>query len=235
MDDFYSNSTSEELWVEVLDRIEKKYDLENTNIYVHGDGARLIKEAQEWLPKSRFVLDPYHKNKYITKVIASFDANEEKMLRTAIQQAHENEDTEYYNKSVQYVLGKRPEREETITDTETYLLNQMAGVSIWKHDPKARNSGVSEPHVSHILPGRLSSRPKGWSKETLKHFAPILANGSEVRMICKQQPELTPLQKKAVKKVKKEIQSRNPQRGQTNIPGNRKAEWMVQVIPQPYL
>ena len=161
MDDFYSNSTSEELWVEVLDRIEKKYDWENTNIYVHGDGARLIKEAQECLPKSRFVLDPYHKNKYITEVIAGFDANEEKMLRTAIQQAPENEDTEYYNKSVQYVLGKRPEREETITDAETYLLNQMAGVSIWKHDPKARNGGVSEPHVSHILPDRLSSRPKG--------------------------------------------------------------------------
>ena len=177
----------------------------------------------------------YHKNKYITEVIARFDANEEKMLCTAIQQAHENEDTEYYNKSVQHVLGKRPEREETITDAETYLLNQMAGVSIRKHDPEARNGGASEPHVSHILPGRLSSRPKGWSKETLKHFAPILANGSEVRMICKQQPELTPLQKKAVKKVKKEIQSRNPQRGQTNIPGNRKAEWMVQVIPQPYL
>ena len=35
----------------------KEIDLENTNIYVHGDGARLIKEAQEWLPKSRFVLD----------------------------------------------------------------------------------------------------------------------------------------------------------------------------------
>jgi hypothetical protein len=121
LDDFYSNSTSEELWVEALDRVEKKYDLENINIYVHGDGARLIKEAQEWLPKSRFVLDPYHKNKYITEVIAGFDANEEKMLRTAIQQALENEDTEYFYKSVQYVLGKRPEREETITDTETYF------------------------------------------------------------------------------------------------------------------
>ena len=165
----------------------------------------------------------YHKNKYITEVIARFDANEEKMLRTAIQQAPENEDTEYYNKSVQYVLGKRPEHEETITDTETYLLNQMAGVSIWKHDPKARNGGVSKPHVSHILPARLSSRPKGWSKEPLKHFAPILANGSEVRMICKQQPELTPLQKKAVKKYKGNSIPESPARSNQYSwkPGNR--------------
>ena len=113
MDDFYSNSTSEELWVEVLDRIEKKYDLENTNIYVHGDGARLIKEAQEWLPKSRFVLDPYHKNKYITEVIARFDANEEKMLRTAIQQMLKK------NKFVKsFRLGRYGEGESGVTVVE---------------------------------------------------------------------------------------------------------------------
>jgi len=200
----YGKST-EELWEEVLERIEQKYDLEDTKIYVHGDGARWIKEALDWLPKSRFVLDPYHKNKYVTEVVAGCDAEERQMLRTAIQNALENENTAYFTKAIQYALEKHPEREEAIINAATYLLNQMEGVSIRKQDPEACNGGASEPHVSHILSDRLSSRPKGWSKETLKYFAPILANGSEVQLIRKQQPELTLLQKKAVKKVKKKF------------------------------
>ena len=79
----------------------------------------------------------------------------------------------------------------------------MEGVSIRKQEPEAKNGGATEPHVSHVLSDRLSSRPKGWSKETLKHFAPILANGSEVRMIRKEQPDLTVVQKLAVKKVRR--------------------------------
>ena len=191
-----------ELWEEVLDRLEQKYDLEGTRIYLHGDGAYWIKEGLEWLPESKFVLDLYHKNKHEMEVVAGCDADEKRMLRTAMKKALENEDTAYFTKAIQYALEKNPERSEDITDAATYLLNQMEGVSIRKQEPEACNGGATEPHVSHVLSNRLSSRPKGWSKETLKHFAPILANGSEVKLIRKEQPEMTPLQKKAVKKVK---------------------------------
>ena len=37
---------------------------------------------------------------------------------------------------------------------------------------------VSEPHISHVLAARLSSRPLAWSETTLKHLAPIPAAGS---------------------------------------------------------
>ena len=193
----------EDLWEEVLNRIEQRYDLEGTRIYLHGDGAEWIKKGLEWLPKAKFVLDPYHKNKYVTEVVAGCDADEKQMLRKAIQHAMEDEDTAYFTKAIQYALEKHPEREEAIAEAANYLLNQMEGVSIRKQEPEAKNGGATEPHVSHVLSDRLSSRPKGWSKETLKHFAPILANGSEVRMMRKEQPELTPVQKMAVKKVSK--------------------------------
>ena len=193
----------EELWEEVLGRVEQRYDLEDTRIYLHGDGADWIKKGLEWLPESKFVLDPYHKNKYVTEVVAGCEENEKQMLRTAIQQAMEDEDMAYFTEAIQYALGKHPEREEAITDAATYLLNQMEGVSIRKQEPESRNGGATEPHVSHVLSDRLSSRPKGWSKETLIHFAPILANGPEVRMIRKEQSELTAVQKQAVKKVRK--------------------------------
>ena len=193
----------DELWEEVLSRIEQRYDLEGTRIYVHGDGAEWIKKGLEWLPKSKFVLDQYHKNKYVTEVVAGCDADEKQMLRRAIQHAMEDEDAAYFTKAIQYALEKHPEREETITDAANYLLNQMEGVSIRTKEPESKNGGATEPHVSHVLSDRLSSRPKGWSKETLKRFAPILANGSDVRMIRKDQPELTAVQKLAVKRVRK--------------------------------
>jgi hypothetical protein len=67
-----------------------------------------------------------------------------------------------------------------------------------RQDPSANNGGCTEPHVSHILSSRLSSRPMVWSKRTLKQLAPILAGGD----VCKTPsaaPSLpTPLKKAAV-------------------------------------
>ena len=113
-------------------------------------------------------------------------------------------------KAIQYALEKHPEREEAIAEAANYLLNQMEGLSIRKQEPEAKNEGATEPYVSHVLSDRLSSTPKGWSKETLKHFAPILANGSKVRMIRKEQPELTVVQKLAMKKVRKKYSPEIP-------------------------
>ena len=45
------------LWEEVLTEMERRYDLTNTKIYLHGDGAAWIKQGLEWLPNSVFVLD----------------------------------------------------------------------------------------------------------------------------------------------------------------------------------
>ena len=54
----------------------------------------------------------------------------------------------------------------------------MKGISICKKDERANNGGCTEPHVSHVLAARLSSRPLARSETTLKHLAPILAAGS---------------------------------------------------------
>ena len=53
----------EKLWEETLAEVERRYDLEGTKIYLHGDGAPWIRAGQEWFPNSEFVLDRYHKNK----------------------------------------------------------------------------------------------------------------------------------------------------------------------------
>ena len=92
----------DELWEEVLSRIEERYDLEGTRIYLHGDGASWIKKGLEWLPNAVFVLDSYHKNKYVMTLTAGCSDDDKKMLRCAIAQALEDEDDEYFQRTVQY-------------------------------------------------------------------------------------------------------------------------------------
>ncbi|MBQ6206458.1 MAG: UPF0236 family protein [Oscillospiraceae bacterium] len=52
---------TEDIWDEVLTELEKRYDLSQTVIYLHGDGANWIRSGLEYLPNAVFVLDPYHK------------------------------------------------------------------------------------------------------------------------------------------------------------------------------
>ena len=66
---------------------------------------------------------------------------------------------------------------ETISQNAAYLQRFVKGISICKKDERANNGECTEPHISHVLAARLSSRPLAWSETTLKHLAPILAAG----------------------------------------------------------
>ena len=65
-------------------------------------------------------------------------------------------------------------------DAADYLKSFVHGISICEHDEEANNGGMTEPHVSHMLAGRLSSRPMKWSKKTLERFAPILVSDGSI-------------------------------------------------------
>ncbi len=65
----YTNS--DELWLEVLDYIDKAYDMDAIEkIYLSGDGAPWIKNGLGWIKGSIYVLDRYHLSKYVTQATA---------------------------------------------------------------------------------------------------------------------------------------------------------------------
>ena len=170
----------DELWEDVLTRIEQRYDLTHTKIYLHGDGASWITQGMEWLPNAVFVLDMYHKNKYIQQMLAGYSPKKVLQLRKDIEQALYDMDEDYFGNIVQLLVSSSPERAKKIQEAAAYLRKHMPDIAIRATDPAARNGGATEPHVSHVLSNRLSSRPKGWSEKTLQFFAPILANGPDV-------------------------------------------------------
>jgi len=169
--------TPDDFWEQTLSEIERRYDLTGTKIYLHGDGGAWVQTGLEWLPGAAFVLDKYHKNKAIKSMTAGLDKVSRNEFDREIRIALSNEDVEFFEQLAGSLCVQMPERAETILENAGYLKRFISGISICAKDSCANNGGCTEPHVSHVLSARLSSRPMAWSKATLQKLAPVLAAG----------------------------------------------------------
>jgi hypothetical protein len=163
---------------EVTDELERRYDLSNTKIYLHGDGAPWIKEGLDYIPNCQFVLDRYHKNKAIKQALSGIDRLAGSQYESHIRKALDEGDRGKLVSIRDTLLSRYPDREKTIRENMDYMLSNFEAITITKRDEASLNGGCTEPHVSHVLSARLSSRPMGWSKKTLHRLVPILAAGA---------------------------------------------------------
>ena len=170
-------SAGEAFWEDLYDRIDSRYDIRDTKIYLHGDGAAWIRQGLEHFSNIVFVLDDYHKNKARQELFAGCKSGEAKEERQLLDKAFRTGDEGALFDVGRRMLKLHPEREGHIRKTIEYLYRNLDGISIRFRDAEARNGGATEPHVSHVLSQRLSSRPMGWSLKTLEHLVPILAAG----------------------------------------------------------
>ena len=166
------------VWDAVSDELDRRYDLSNTRIYLHGDGAPWIKEGLNYLPNCEFVLDRYHKNKAIKQALSGIDRLVGSQYEFQIRKALNEGSRDRLSSIRDALLERYPDRKKTIRENIDYLLSNFDAITITKRDNASLNGGCTEPHVSHVLSARLSSRPMGWSKETLQHLVPILAAGA---------------------------------------------------------
>jgi hypothetical protein len=199
--------TADDLWEQALTEIESRYDLTNTKIYLHGDGANWIQTGMEWLPNAKFVLDKYHKNKAIWGMTYKLEKDEKMQLNKKIREALTQNDLQSFDEMTQSLCSRTPERSEKILEKAGYLKRFAGAISICSKDPQANNGGCTEPHVSHVLAARLSSRPMAWSKKTLAKFSPILAAGRAVLGSVKSE-EVPEPEKKAVVAVNNSFRNR---------------------------
>jgi hypothetical protein len=132
------------------------------------------------------VLDKYHKNKAIKAMTAGLDKKTRKSFDKEIRAALANEDNQLFDELTQSIASQQPDRNEKIINAANYLKSFVHGISICEHDEEVNNGGATEPHVSHMLANRLSSRPMKWSKTTLEKFAPILVSDGVISFENKQ-------------------------------------------------
>lgn len=164
----------EELWEKALNEIEERYDLSQTVIYLHGDGAAWIKQGLEWLPNCKFVLDRYHKNQALKSAFSGIEKEAAKQYEAMLRQALKAGDRDLFDTVRDCAAASFPDCAHNIHSFCNYLLDNFDAITITSTDPEATNGGATEPHVSHILSSRLSSRPMGWSATTLTKFVPLL-------------------------------------------------------------
>jgi len=170
----YGEST-DDFWEKVLNQIEAVYDISETKIYIHGDGAEWIKRSKEWFPNSVYCLDKYHANKYIKQSTAGMSKQDCKKYQEEIKTALREGTFDDLAALQGEMIYAYPERYDGIVKATSYLLNNFDSIRIYSKEEESLNGGATEPHVSHVLSARLSSRPMGWSEKTLERFVPLLA------------------------------------------------------------
>lgn len=207
---------NEELWYEVLDYLYGAYNLDKVSkIVLRGDGAPWIAQGAKIIPNCEMQLDRYHMHKYITKATSPVDALESSgknyywYLYDKVSQGDKNGVRAYFDSVGELALLNT--QKEAIIDSRKYLLSNWKAI---QNSFKEVNPGCStEPHVSHVLSSRLSSRPMGWSEVGAESVASIRAfelNGGNLKEyystknnVKHKDERLKKLEKRIAKKVQK--------------------------------
>jgi hypothetical protein len=114
---------SEELWLEVAEYIEEVYKMDSVEvIYLSGDGAAWIKQGLGWIPKSKFVLDNYHLNKYIKEATAHLeDEAITQGLRDGLDEADKDLVKRVFDKILEKTLTET--KQNAVKEARKYMLN----------------------------------------------------------------------------------------------------------------
>ena len=202
---------ADEFWEEVYEYIKNNYDLNSIKrIYLSGDGATWIKSGLEYLPKSKFVLDKYHMNKYVLK--ATTHAKEYRArLWWSLNTAQKETFVKYMNKIKEAAETEAKIKE--IEECECYMLNHWEGIEVKALEDAGVLGCSAESHVSHILSARMSSRPLGWCYEGADQMSKLRvykANKGDVLELFKEQEQekkKVPIAKSIIKRGTNKIKN----------------------------
>lgn len=172
---------SEDLWLEVADYIDKKYDIKTIErVYIGGDGAAWIKEGLNWIDNSRFVLDRFHLLKYINQATVDFPQYRSKLwynINIYDPISVENIFKEIIEKT------ENESRKEKVKESYKYIKNQWNGIEIYETDKEYLNGCSAEGHISHVYADRMSSRPRTWSDDGIDKMSRLrvfVSNGGKI-------------------------------------------------------
>lgn len=204
---------SEELWLEVAEYIDKKYDMKNVEkVYICGDGAAWIKEGLNWIEKSKFVLDRFHLLKYINQATVEFPQYKSKLwynINIYDPISVENIFKEIIEKTTD------EKRKEKVIDSYKYVMKQWKGIEIYETDGEYLNGCSAEEHISHVYADRMSSRPRTWCDDGINKMSRLrtfVSNGGKIyEELIKNKKASTKLKKydKIIKRyIKQNIEER---------------------------
>ena len=172
---------SEELWLEVAEYIDKKYDIKNIKrVYICGDGASWIKEGLNWIEKSKFVLDRFHLLKYINQATLDFPQYKSKLWYN-INISDPISVGNIFKEIIKQTKDER--RREKVKEIYKYVMHQWEGIEIYETEGRYLKGCSAEGHISHVYADRMSSRPRTWSDDGIDKMSRLrtfVSNGGNV-------------------------------------------------------
>lgn len=172
---------SEELWLEVAEYIDKKYDVGSIEkVYIGGDGAGWIKEGLNWIEKSEFVLDRFHLLKYINQATVEFPEYRSKIWYN-INIFDPISVESIFKELIEKTLNEK--RKEKVIESYKYIKKQWKGIEIYETDKKYLRGCSAEGHISHVYSDRMSSRPRTWCDDGIDKMSRLrvfVSNGGKI-------------------------------------------------------
>ena len=163
-------------------------------IYLNADGGGWIETAKTRIKGVTYVLDEFHLQKYLMKMISHMKDSADDALRE-LRKAIRNGTKADLVEVVERLKNALPEeRIESGTmrleQNRDYILNNWGAARIRLLRKEGVIGSSTEGHVSHILSSRMSSRPMGWSRTGAGKMAELRAyyyNGGDMLELVRYQ------------------------------------------------
>ncbi len=181
-----------ELWDEVYEYIDSHYDLNKVKkVYLNSDGGAWIMAGKKRLGGITHVLDEFHLSKYLLKMTAHMLDNAEDAQRE-LRKAIKGGTMEEFKEVVRRIdeLAETEAAHKRIAEGEIYILSNWTASKIRLSCRDTVKGCSAEGHVSHVLSGRMSSRPMGWSRLGADKMARLRAyywNGGDMLELIRAQ------------------------------------------------
>ncbi len=192
----YRGKDNGKLWEEVKKYIENGYETEEIEkIYFQSDGGGWMKKGIEILG-AEFVLDEFHIQKYIRRM-ARLSGNTEEVIeenKKKIEEYVENGNKKKLEEWVgQVKTGLTEKSAKKSEESWKYIKNNWRGVCKRIKKEEGVIGSSTESHISHVLSDRLSSGPKGWSREGVDKITQLRIywknGGDMLELVCWQTEE----------------------------------------------
>ncbi|MFA5566997.1 MAG: ISLre2 family transposase [Acidimicrobiia bacterium] len=164
----------------IYDYISRRYNPKELKyVFISGDGAKWINSVSQKLKRCLSahnikviqVLDKFHLRKRLTSI---FSANN-KMINYLLKNFTEITEDSFRLIADTFYKNKQEHKcnEQKFKNHVNYICNNYDFIKNLKH-PEYKTSCSMEGHISHVLASKLTSRPKGFSKDTLETMVQLL-------------------------------------------------------------
>lgn len=184
-------------WDEIYEYMDSHYELDKVKkIYLNSDGGGWIKSGMKRISGITHVLDEFHLEKYITKLTGHMkDSREDAAveLRKAVRNRTKKDFNELVDELEEYETGETGIKR--MEEARNYILSNWTAAKLRLRRKDGVKGSSTEGHVSHVLSGRMSSRPMGWSVKGASKMAQLRAyhlNGGDMLELVRYQKKELP-------------------------------------------